>query len=70
MRRLLLAVIGYCALTAGGGALAQQNIGSTALTHNDVSRQLAGAAAPLNPGDPVYRNELVKTGEDSTAKLI
>ena len=39
-------------------------------SHNSVSRELAGAAGPLNPGDAVYRNELVKTGEDSTAKLI
>jgi hypothetical protein len=58
------------ALAIGSGARAQQNIGSTALAHNNVSRELSGAAAPLNPGDPVYRNELVRTGDDSTAKLI
>ena len=57
-----------CALAAGG-AQAQQNIGSTALSQNMVSRVLSGAAGPLNSGDPVYRDELVRTGEDSTAKL-
>ena len=49
---------------------AQQNIGATAEAHNQVSRELSGAAAPLNPGDPVFRNELVRTGADSTAKLV
>jgi hypothetical protein len=62
-------VIGFCVLAAGG-AQAQQNIGSTALAHNNVSRELSGAAGPLSAGDPVYRDELVRTGEDSTAKLI
>ncbi len=62
-------MMALAALAAGGGARAQ-NIGSTALAHNQVSRELAGAAAPLNAGDAVFRYELVKTGEDSTAKLI
>ena len=70
MRRLLLALTGCCAFASAGGAYAQQNIGSTAETHNAVSRELSGAAAPLNRGDPVYRDEVVKTAEDSTAKLI
>jgi hypothetical protein len=67
--RAFIFAMSVCAL-AGGGAHAQQNIGSTVLAHNNVSRELAGAAAPLNPGDPVYRDELVRTGNDSTAKLI
>src|SRR5271165_4440457 len=60
----------YCALAAGGIARAQQNIGSTVLANNNVSRELAGAAGPLKSGDAVFRDELVRTGEDSTAKLI
>jgi hypothetical protein len=63
-------MLSVCALATGGGARAQQNIGSTALAQNNVSREIAGAGGPLNAGDPVYRNELVRTGEDSTAKLI
>ncbi len=62
-------MVALAALAAGGGVRAQ-NIGATAESHNSVSRELAGAAGPLNSGDPVFRNELVKTGEDSTAKLI
>ncbi|MBV8439583.1 MAG: hypothetical protein JO312_03290, partial [Hyphomicrobiales bacterium] len=57
---------GLCALAAGGGAHAQQNIGSTALAQNNVSREIAGASGPLNAGDSVFRNELVRTGADST----
>jgi hypothetical protein len=49
---------------------AQQNIGATETTKNEVSRELAGAPGKLNPGDPVYRSEIVKTGQESTAKLV
>ena len=69
MRCLFFAILGFCALSAGG-ARAQQNIGATAESHSMVSRELSGAVAPLNAGDPVFRNELVRTGEGSTAKLI
>ena len=64
-------LIAGCALAAGAvGAQAQEHIGSTALAHNDVTRDLAGASAPLVAGDSVFRNEVVRTGVDSTAKLI
>jgi hypothetical protein len=49
---------------------AQQNIGATETAKNQVSRELAGAAGALSPGDPVFRNEVVKTGQESTAKLV
>jgi hypothetical protein len=66
-----MALLALVALMAGGeGARAQQNIGSTAEAHNQVSRELAGAAGPLNAGDSVFRDELVRTGADSTAKLV
>ncbi len=59
------------ALTLGSAALAaQQNIGATETAKNQVSRELAGAAGALNSGDPVFRNEVVKTGQESTAKLV
>src|SRR5271154_5596635 len=59
------------ALFVGGYAFAaQQNIGATETAKNQVSRELAGAAGALNSGDPVFRNEVVKTGQESTAKLV
>jgi hypothetical protein len=62
-------VFACCALV-GGAARAQQHIGSTAEAHNKVQRELSGASAPLTAGDPVFRDERVSTGDDSTAKLI
>jgi hypothetical protein len=60
------------AIVAAGsrGALAQQHIGSTVDSQNLVSRELSGASGPLNVGDEVFRNEVVRTGEDSRAKLV
>ena len=58
------------ALAAAPASAAQPNIGATETVKNDVSRELSGAAGKLNPGDPVFRNEIVKTGQESTAKLV
>lgn len=49
---------------------AQSNIGATELVKNDVSREIGGAGGKLATGDPVYRNEIVKTGQESAAKLV
>jgi hypothetical protein len=58
-------------LAAGcGTALAQEHIGSTVLAKNEVTRELSGASAPLTAGDNVFRNEVVKTGAESVAKLV
>jgi hypothetical protein len=71
LRLLQHVSIALCAFAASVvGAEAQEHIGSTALAHNDVTRELAGAAAPLVQGDSVFRNEVVRTGNDSTAKLV
>ena len=48
MRLLQHILIAGCALVAGVvGAEAQEHIGSTALARNDVTRESAGASAPL-----------------------
>jgi hypothetical protein len=67
----MIALLALVALAASAEAAhAQQNIGATAEAHNQVSRELSGAAGPLNTGDSVFRQELVRTGADSTAKLV
>ncbi len=64
-------LLAFVALAAGAGkARAQQDIGATVEANNNVSRELSGASAPLKAGDDVFRNELVRTGADSTAKLV
>ena len=55
---------------ASSGPQAQEHIGSTALARNDVTRESAGASAPLVTGDSVFRNETVRTGADSNARLV
>ena len=71
MRPLQHILIVGCALAAGVvGAEAQEHIGSTALARNDVTRESAGASAPLVTGDSVFRNETVRTGADSNARLV
>ena len=59
-----------CTAIAAGAAFAQESIGSTATAQNQVTRELSGAAAPLVVGDSVYRNEVVRTGTESLAKLV
>jgi hypothetical protein len=71
LRLLQHILIAGCALVAGVvGAEAQEHIGSTALAPNDVTRESAGASAPLVTGDSVFRNETVRTGADSNARLV
>jgi ferric-dicitrate binding protein FerR (iron transport regulator) len=64
---LAAALTAACAIE---GASAQQAIGSTALSRNQVTRELAGASGALAVGDSVYLNEAVRTGADSLAKLV
>jgi hypothetical protein len=64
----LVAALG--ATLTPSGAIAQQAIGSATSAQNQVTRELSGAAAPLSVGDSVFRNEVVRTGSDSLAKLV
>jgi hypothetical protein len=63
-------VVALWATCAASGAVAQQAIGSTTTAQNQVTREISGTAGPLSVGDAVYRNEVVRTGSDSLAKLI
>jgi hypothetical protein len=60
----------FVALLLPVGAHAQQNIGSASEAHNQVSRETSDGSTSLNSGDPVFRDESVRTGAESTAKLI
>ena len=69
-RRAAAWLLGASLMAAGAAQAAPQNIGATETAKNEVSRELGGAAGKLNTGDPVFRDEVVKTGQDSTAKLV
>jgi hypothetical protein len=72
LRRLgVFALFGAAFTIVGGDASrAQQAIGSAATAQNQVTRELAGSEGALSVGDSVYRNEVVRTGADSLAKLV
>ena len=53
-----------------GPAHAEPNIGAAAAANNEVLRELGGASARLGVGDPVFINEIVRTGLESAAKLV
>jgi len=54
----------------GNSAYAQQDIGAAAAAHKEVSRELSGGSGRLDVGDPLFRNEIVRTGVEATAKLV
>ncbi len=64
------ALLLFVVAVAVGPARAQEHIGATVDSLNIVSRELDGASGPLKAGDDVFRNEIVRTGGDSRAKLV
>ena len=74
-RRLSFQVLMLCAALASTAALsasaaAQSKIGVAAIVKNDVTQVGAGRAEPISPGEDVVRDETVRTGGDSNAKLV
>ena len=69
-RGALFALVTAGVIGAASAYAAPSNIGATESAKNDVSRELSGAAGKLNAGDPVFRDEVVKTGQESAAKLV
>jgi hypothetical protein len=66
----IFAFVGAAFAISPGVADAQQAIGSTTTAQNQVTREIGGASGALATGESVYRNEVVKTGADSLAKLV
>lgn len=69
-----LRVLGaLCALWGAGApveAFAQEQIGRAALTRNEVSRVEPAKLVQIGTGDNVFRDEMVRTGVESDAKLV
>src|SRR6202140_2974114 len=55
---------------AGKPAVAQTRVGEAAVVKNDVVRVLGSATSRINVGDGVLRDEVVRTGLDSAARLV
>jgi hypothetical protein len=51
-------------------ALAQARVGEAAIVKNEVVRVMGSGNSPINVGDGVLRDEVVRTGRDSAARLV
>src|ERR1700687_148583 len=58
-----------CLLT-GVPAVAQTRVGEAAVVKNDVVRVLGSASSRISVGDSVLRDETVRTGAESAARLV
>ena len=70
LRRWRVGLLALCVIASAFSARGTERSAATIQAQNDVSRELGGAAGPLTVGDNVFRNELVRTGANSTAKLV
>jgi hypothetical protein len=55
---------------AASPAHAQARVGEAAVVKNEVVRVAGSAASQINVGDDVLRDEIVRTGLDSAARLV
>jgi hypothetical protein len=72
LRRHVLTIIavGSAAALAASSAHAQARIGEAVVIQNEVVRVAGAAASPIKIGDGVERDETVRTGVDSAARLV
>jgi hypothetical protein len=71
-RNCILWVSGICLLAdfASAPAFAQARVGEAAVIKNQVHRVTGSAASQISVGDSVLRDEVVRTGLDSAARLV
>jgi hypothetical protein len=68
----ILLASGICLLAdfASAPAFAQARVGEAAVIKNQVHRVTGSAASQISVGDSVLRDEVVRTGLDSAARLV
>src|ERR1700735_3709035 len=71
-RNCILLISGICLLAdfASAPAHAQPRVGEPAVIKNQVHRVTGSAANQISVGDSVLRDEVVRTGLDSAARLV
>jgi len=71
-RHGVLCIFALCmaATLAASPARAQTRVGEAAVVKNEVVRVMASATSQINVGDGVLRDEIVRTGLDSAARLV
>ena len=65
-----LFVLGAIAVLAASPLSAQTRVGEAAVVKNQVLRVAGSATSQLNVGDGLLRDEIVRTGLDSAARLV
>jgi ferric-dicitrate binding protein FerR (iron transport regulator) len=70
--RLALSISALClaAGLAANPAYAQKRVGEAAVIQNEVVRVMGSATSQIHVGDGVLRDEIVRTGLDSAARLV
>jgi hypothetical protein len=58
------------ALTVATAAHPEEKIGLAVIIRNDVNGVLSSRTMPINAGEEVFGKEIVKTGQESSAKLV
>ena len=71
-RNCILSLLAIFLLAALGSiqALAQTRVGEAAVVKNQVVRVAGSATSQINVGDGLLRDETVRTGLDSAARLV
>lgn len=67
---LLLGITVGAVLVEGSTAQAQQRIGEANTIRNQVVRVSLNQSSPLSQGGSLYRDETIRTGRDSSARLV
>jgi hypothetical protein len=67
---LYVSALGLTAGLAASPAHAQTRVGEAAVIQNQVVRVIGSATRQINVGDGVLRDEIVRTGLDSAARLV
>jgi hypothetical protein len=67
---LYISALCLAAGLGAGSAHAQARVGEAVVIKNEVVRVMASATSQINVGDGVLRNEIVRTGLDSAARLV
>src|SRR5467141_1642908 len=72
LRYGVLCISTLCLATglAASPAHAQARVGEAAVVKNEVVRVMGSASSQINVGDGVLRDEIVRTGLDSAARLV
>src|SRR3978361_383913 len=63
-------VLGVIAVLAASPLSAQTRVGEAAVVKNEVLRVKGSATSRVNVGDGLLRDEIVRTGLDSAARLV